>query len=25
VGLALYVLITILVSDRREKPPSARE
>ena len=25
VGLALYVLITILVNDRREKPPSARE
>jgi hypothetical protein len=25
VGLALYVLITILVNDRREKPPSATE
>lgn len=24
VGLALYVLITILVNDRREKPPSAK-
>ena len=24
-GLALYVLITVLVNDRREKPPSAKE
>lgn len=24
-GLAFYVLITILVKDRRDKPPSARQ